>query len=233
MYCIPHPLPDPLFYWSWDPKGKTVISEKDWEQSGIPRLEVETWGGSYWLSDDYRSVESHLHTKSYDIDGKQYAQAHGYPELIWGDPHARRITELENTDSDEDLENSNQHEDSEELDESWSSISQPAYPSTSLLVDLPVECCWPTRENKILVMKPTRKNLRKSRAESEVNMPQCRKPNVNQIHQNLLPKDQPRLKSEAHFLSLTSTIFTVASQLFDLRVLHGDQARQTVTGGCA
>ncbi|KAL0061593.1 hypothetical protein AAF712_011562 [Marasmius tenuissimus] len=47
--------------------------------------------------------------------------------------------ELEDTDSDDDLENSNQHGDSEELDESCSSISQPAYPSTSLLVDLPVE----------------------------------------------------------------------------------------------
>ncbi|KAJ8075423.1 hypothetical protein PM082_019761 [Marasmius tenuissimus] len=139
MYCITHPLPDPIFYWSWDPKGKTVISELDWEQSGIPQLEVETWVGSYWEDEEYRLIKSHLHTKNYEIDGKQYAQDHGYPELIWGDPHARRIVELEDTDSDEDLENSNQYGDSEELDESCSSISQPAYPSTSLFVDLPVE----------------------------------------------------------------------------------------------
>ncbi|KAJ8075439.1 hypothetical protein PM082_019777 [Marasmius tenuissimus] len=140
MYCIPHPLSGPLFYWSWDPKGKTVISEKDWEQSRIPKLEVKMWVGSFWHTFEYNVVESHLHTKSYDIDGKQYAQDHGYPELIWGDPHAREIVELKDTDSDEDLEDSNQHGDLEELDESCSSISQPAYPSTSLSVDLPVEC---------------------------------------------------------------------------------------------
>ncbi|KAJ8075421.1 hypothetical protein PM082_019759 [Marasmius tenuissimus] len=139
MYCIPHPLPDPLFYWSWDPKGKTVISEKDWEQSGVPELEVETWVGSFWEDEEYRLIKSHLHTKNYEIDGKQYAQDHGYPELIWGDPHARRIVELEDTDSDEDFEDFSQHGDSEELDRSCSSVSQPAYPSTSLLVDLPVE----------------------------------------------------------------------------------------------
>ncbi|KAJ8075417.1 hypothetical protein PM082_019755 [Marasmius tenuissimus] len=139
MYCIPHPLPDPLFYWSWDPKGNTVISEKDWEQSGIPRLEIKTRVGSYWFDEEHRLVKSHLHTKNYEIDGKQYAQDHGYPELIWSDPHARRIVELKDTDSDEDLENSNQHGDSEELDESCSSIFQPEYPSTSSVVDLPVE----------------------------------------------------------------------------------------------
>ncbi|KAJ8075346.1 hypothetical protein PM082_019684 [Marasmius tenuissimus] len=139
MYYIPHPLPDPLFYWSWDPKGKTVISEKDWEQHGIPELEVETCAGTFWDPDEYELVENHLRKKHYEVDGKQYAQDHGYPELIWGDPHARTIIELEDTDSDEDLENSNQHGDSEELDESCSSISQPAYPSTSLFVDLPVE----------------------------------------------------------------------------------------------
>ncbi|KAJ8075344.1 hypothetical protein PM082_019682 [Marasmius tenuissimus] len=139
MYCIPHPLPDPLFYWSWDPKGKTVISEIDWEQSGIPQLEVETWVGSYWVDEEYRLIKSHLHTKNYDIDGKQYAQDHGYPELIWGDPHARRIVELKDTDSDEDFEDFSQHGDSEELDGSCCSTSQSAYSSTSLFVDLPVE----------------------------------------------------------------------------------------------
>ncbi|KAJ8075342.1 hypothetical protein PM082_019680 [Marasmius tenuissimus] len=82
---------------------------------------------------------SHLNAKNYDIDGNQYARDHGYPELIWGDPHARTIMELEDTDSDEDLENSNQHGDSEELDESCSSIFPPEYPSTSSVVDLPVE----------------------------------------------------------------------------------------------
>ncbi|KAJ8075459.1 hypothetical protein PM082_019797 [Marasmius tenuissimus] len=131
-------------HFSRDPKGKTVISEKDWEQSGIPELEVETCVGSYWEDEEYNLVESHLHTKNYDIDGKQYAQDHGYPELIWvfgsGDPYARRIVELKNTGSNEDLEDSNQHGDSEELDEFCSSISQPAYPSTSLFVDTSAGC---------------------------------------------------------------------------------------------
>ncbi|KAL0057396.1 hypothetical protein AAF712_015963 [Marasmius tenuissimus] len=139
MYYIPHPLPDPLFYWSWDPKGKTVISEKDWEQHGIPELEVETWAGSFWDPDQYELVENHLRKKHYEVDGKQYAQDHGYPELIWADPYARRIMELKDMHSDEDLEDSNQHGSSEELDEFCSSIYQPAYPSTSLFVDLPVE----------------------------------------------------------------------------------------------
>ncbi|KAL0057961.1 hypothetical protein AAF712_015381, partial [Marasmius tenuissimus] len=55
------------------------------------------------------------------------------------DPHARRIVELIDMDSDEDLEDSDQHGDLEEPDESYSSITQPAYPPTSILVDLPVE----------------------------------------------------------------------------------------------
>ncbi|KAJ8075458.1 hypothetical protein PM082_019796 [Marasmius tenuissimus] len=99
-----------------------MISKKDWEQSGIPELEVETWVASHWAHKEY-----------------ELAQDHGYPELIWGDPHARRIVELKDTDSDEDFEDLNQHGDLEELDESCSSISQPEYPSTSLFVDLPVE----------------------------------------------------------------------------------------------
>ncbi|KAK1216012.1 hypothetical protein PQX77_021362 [Marasmius sp. AFHP31] len=98
MYCIPHPLPYPLFCWSWDPKGKTVVSKEDWEQAGIPKLDVKTWLGSSW--DEYSVVASHLRKKEYAVNGKQYAQDHGYPELIWGDPRDRRIEELEDTGSD-------------------------------------------------------------------------------------------------------------------------------------
>ncbi|KAJ8075453.1 hypothetical protein PM082_019791 [Marasmius tenuissimus] len=74
-----------------------------------------------------------------DDSDDTYAHDHGYPELIRGNPHAQRIVELKDTGSNEDLENSNQHGDSEGLGKSCSSISQPAYPSTSLFVDSPVE----------------------------------------------------------------------------------------------
>ncbi|KAJ8075411.1 hypothetical protein PM082_019749 [Marasmius tenuissimus] len=160
-----------------------MISKKDWEQSRIPKLDIKMWVGSFWHTFEYNMVESHLHTKSYDIDGKQYAQDHGYPELIWGDPHAQRIVELKDMNGDEDLEDSNQHGDSEELDESCSSIPQPAYLSTSLFVDLSVERVLAhTEEKGIDVMKPPRKNLWKRHAASEDNILECRRPKFNQTH---------------------------------------------------
>ncbi|KAK1221459.1 hypothetical protein PQX77_015739, partial [Marasmius sp. AFHP31] len=141
MYCVPYPLPDQLFYWSWDPEGRTVILKEDWEQAGIPKLRIEVWVGSYWYTNDLAMVTNHLRKKNYAVDGKQYTQDHGYPELIWGDPHNQRNEELEDMDSDEDLESSDEHEDSEELgeNESCSTTSQYTSSSAFLLVALRVK----------------------------------------------------------------------------------------------
>ncbi|KAK1216011.1 hypothetical protein PQX77_021361 [Marasmius sp. AFHP31] len=140
MYCISHPLRYPLFYWSWDPEGKTMISKEEWGPAEIPALEVETRLGSYWIRSEYSLVKSYLDNKSYDVDGKQYARDHGYPELIWGDPHDRRI-ELYYTDSDEDLEDSNEHGDSQVSDKNQPcfSTSQHTSSAASSLVDPPVK----------------------------------------------------------------------------------------------
>ncbi|KAK1227828.1 hypothetical protein PQX77_009156 [Marasmius sp. AFHP31] len=140
MYCVAYPLPYPLFYWSWDPEGKTVISEEDCEQAGIPELDVEMGIGSNGVRGEYDLVEGHLRKKNYAVDGKQYAQDHGYPELICGDPHSQRIEVLETTDSNEDLKDSDQHGDSEESDEDKPCPSTPQYtsPSAFLLTNFSV-----------------------------------------------------------------------------------------------
>ncbi|KAJ8075333.1 hypothetical protein PM082_019671 [Marasmius tenuissimus] len=140
MCCISHPLSGPLFYWSWDPEGKTVISKDDWKQSGIPELEVEMCLGSHWFPNEYGWVKSHLCSTNYGVNGKQYAQDHGYPELIRGDPHNQRTEVLEDTDSNEDLRDSDENGGLEE-DESkpYSSISQHTSSLASLLVNPPVE----------------------------------------------------------------------------------------------
>ncbi|KAK1221137.1 hypothetical protein PQX77_016060, partial [Marasmius sp. AFHP31] len=87
MKCIQYPFPSPLFYWSCDPQGKQIIAEENWEEFGIPKLEIQDWVGSYWGSEEYAFVQEHLTSKNYNLDGRQYAQEHGYPELIYADPH--------------------------------------------------------------------------------------------------------------------------------------------------
>ncbi|KAL0059972.1 hypothetical protein AAF712_013243, partial [Marasmius tenuissimus] len=128
MYCVHAPLPDPPFYWTLDPEGKVTISDKDWEKYGIPELEVREWIGSFWWDDEYNIVETYLHKKGYESDGKQYARDHGYPKLIRGDPHDRRMTELEDSD-DEDLGD----------EEPSPSRSQLASPSAFSLIDTPTK----------------------------------------------------------------------------------------------
>ncbi|KAL0057119.1 hypothetical protein AAF712_016254, partial [Marasmius tenuissimus] len=121
MYCVRAPLPDPPFYWTSDPKGKVTIPKKDWEKYGIPELEVNEWTGSFWWAREYNVVKTYLHKKGYESDGKRYARDHGYPEMIRGDPHDKRMVELKDSDDDEPS----------------PSISQFTSPSTFSLVDTP------------------------------------------------------------------------------------------------
>ncbi|KAK1216338.1 hypothetical protein PQX77_021039 [Marasmius sp. AFHP31] len=101
VYCIRHPFPDSLFYWASDPEGRDVIPEESWMDHGIPEMEVKEWMGSLWSDDISQLVQNHLRDKGYGSDGKQYARDKGYPELLRGDPHDRRMVELEDSDSDE------------------------------------------------------------------------------------------------------------------------------------
>ncbi|KAK1217297.1 hypothetical protein PQX77_020035 [Marasmius sp. AFHP31] len=91
MYCLQYPIPDSLFYWCHDPEGKDIIAEEDWDKVGIPKLKVEMWVNSWWRSQDYDCVRDHLRSRNYNLDGRQYASDHGYPELIRGDPHDQRF----------------------------------------------------------------------------------------------------------------------------------------------
>ncbi|KAK1215840.1 hypothetical protein PQX77_021541, partial [Marasmius sp. AFHP31] len=124
MHCLRVPLPD-LFYWSSDPEGRVRIPKEDWRRygSGIPNLRVETRIGSRWWPSDLEVVKRHLRNKGYESNGRQYAQDHGYPELIRGDPHVKRMSELEFSDDDEPL----------------PSESQLSSPSTFSLVDTPTK----------------------------------------------------------------------------------------------
>ena len=83
MHCI-HVLTEGLFYWSLDPEGKHIVAQQDWEKYGIPSLKPEITFGSAWVNEAYESVRTHLFTKKYPLDGKQYARDHGYPELVRG-----------------------------------------------------------------------------------------------------------------------------------------------------
>ncbi|KAK1223044.1 hypothetical protein PQX77_014080 [Marasmius sp. AFHP31] len=98
IYYIQYPLVSPMFYWSFDPNGRQVIPENDWEKHGIPRLKVLSWIGSSWALGTYRVVHNHLQTRNYELDGRQYTRERGYPELIHGDPHDPSIFELEESD---------------------------------------------------------------------------------------------------------------------------------------
>ncbi|KAK1223046.1 hypothetical protein PQX77_014082 [Marasmius sp. AFHP31] len=98
IYFMRYPPVSPLFYWSFDPNGRQVIPENDWEKHGIPRLKVLSWIGSSWALGTYLAVYNHLQTRNYELDGRQYTRERGYPELIHGDPHDRRFFELEEWD---------------------------------------------------------------------------------------------------------------------------------------
>ncbi|KAJ8096016.1 hypothetical protein PM082_015237 [Marasmius tenuissimus] len=125
LYCVRHPLPQSLFYWARDRQGRNVITEEDWKEFGIPELRAREWIGSWWDKPDYTLVQSHLRTKNYDLDGRQYARDHGHPELIFADPHGTtRIQEFEDSNSDTHSETS-------------SSQSQLASPLSSSPVEAP------------------------------------------------------------------------------------------------
>ncbi|KAK1221172.1 hypothetical protein PQX77_016027 [Marasmius sp. AFHP31] len=109
MHCISYPLPESPFYWASDPKGRDVTPENDWVRYGIPELKVKTWIGSYWFPELYNVAQQHLFSKKYGSNGKQYAVDHGYPELIYGDPHERRMKEF--SDLDGELEDSKEDKD--------------------------------------------------------------------------------------------------------------------------
>ncbi|KAJ8075447.1 hypothetical protein PM082_019785 [Marasmius tenuissimus] len=233
MYYIPYPLPDQLFYWSWDPEEKTVISKKEWAQSGIPELEFKTWVGSYWYNAEYSLVKSYLCNKNYDVNGKQCAQDRGHPELIWDDSHARRIMELKDTDSNEDLEGLDQHGGSEELEgkESCSSISQPAYPSTSLLMGQPAECTMPHTKERDSCYETNAKNFVKEtfhmREQQTMLQETRRQPNTSKgATQRLTPsKHSPRLDHKVAF----STVDTVGGWDGTARVHLEERDSSTAT----
>ena len=89
LYSIRYPFPSTLFYWSFDPYGHDYIPQDQWETYGIPTLEVLTWIGTSWGCSDYEVVREHLQRKNVSLDGRQYAQYHGYPELVHGEYHPR------------------------------------------------------------------------------------------------------------------------------------------------
>ncbi|KAJ8074630.1 hypothetical protein PM082_022208 [Marasmius tenuissimus] len=105
MYSIRYPLVDPSFNWSFDPNGRQVIPEKDWEMHGLAKLEVLWWIGSCWDSSEYWAVLRHLQMKNTDLDGRRYAEERGYPELVQSGPPEQRMFDLfdskeSNTDKD-------------------------------------------------------------------------------------------------------------------------------------
>ncbi|KAK1229320.1 hypothetical protein PQX77_007627 [Marasmius sp. AFHP31] len=118
-----------------------AILENDWVRYGIPKLDVWTWIGSYWW-DEYDAVKQHLSSKKYGPNGKQYALDHGYPELIYGNPHERGMEELRDSDkevedSDKELSDSDgELEDSKE-DQHFYSGTHLTSPSTFSLINAP------------------------------------------------------------------------------------------------
>ncbi|KAK1224177.1 hypothetical protein PQX77_012929 [Marasmius sp. AFHP31] len=96
LYCVRHPLPQSQFYWAHDPQGRSIIAEEDWKKFGIPELSVKEWIGTYWTEARYTMVRELLRTRNYGLDGRKYTRDHGYPELIFADPHdTARMKELE------------------------------------------------------------------------------------------------------------------------------------------
>ncbi|KAG7091571.1 hypothetical protein E1B28_010594 [Marasmius oreades] len=99
MPCIYWPLNNRLFYWSFDRSGEKEIPEEDWEKYGIPELKVDTYIGSNWLEPYYRAFREYLSLKDYDFQsGQQFADDHGYPILVKGNPHIRAENSLERGD---------------------------------------------------------------------------------------------------------------------------------------
>ncbi|KAK1217129.1 hypothetical protein PQX77_020222 [Marasmius sp. AFHP31] len=132
LHCLRYPFPRNLFYWSYDPQGGNAIAEEDWKRFGIPELSMEEWIGTWWEEEVYDIVQDHLCSRNFDLDGKQYACEHGYPKLIFADPHSTNWVE-------------------EEFETSHIGFS-----STSSLMEEPVECtmgqqeCTPMLDNKEL-----------------------------------------------------------------------------------
>ncbi|KAK1223000.1 hypothetical protein PQX77_014120 [Marasmius sp. AFHP31] len=103
VHCIRYPLPDAPFFWCSDSNGQNIICEEDWEAYGIPQLEILTWIGSSWDYRQYETVYDHLHKRNSPLDGRQYTREHGYPELVYGDPHNPSITVIEELDTTQEI----------------------------------------------------------------------------------------------------------------------------------
>ncbi|KAK1226152.1 hypothetical protein PQX77_010877 [Marasmius sp. AFHP31] len=103
IYCMQYPLPDTPFFWCSDSNGQNVIYEEDWDTYEIPQLEILPWIGSSWYYHEYEIVHDHLRKKNYPLDGRQYAQEHGYPELVYGHPHNPGITAIEELDTTQEI----------------------------------------------------------------------------------------------------------------------------------
>ncbi|KAG7091477.1 hypothetical protein E1B28_010508 [Marasmius oreades] len=95
MPCLRWPPPR-IFYWSFDRCGRMEIPEENWEKYGIPNLKVATFVGSKRDNEDYETVVEYLQLTKYDLGGQQFANDHGYPILVKGDPHAAEIQTLRN-----------------------------------------------------------------------------------------------------------------------------------------
>ncbi|KAK1216485.1 hypothetical protein PQX77_020902 [Marasmius sp. AFHP31] len=150
-HCIHYPLPENLFYWSHDPQGRSAIVEKDWEKFGIPKLSVEEWMGAGWEECYYALVRDHLQSGDYELDGKQYARDHRYPELIHADPRDNAIEEVIYSDdsdsewsdcesSDSGLETFNSDFENSGSDREVSPSHSPPLPSPSSLAEASTQC---------------------------------------------------------------------------------------------
>ncbi|KAK1224937.1 hypothetical protein PQX77_012131 [Marasmius sp. AFHP31] len=133
VYCICYPLPDTLFFWCSDPDGQNVICEGDWDAYGIPQLEIFAWIGASWGRSKHVTVRSHLQKKSCFPDGRQYAREHGYPELVYGDPHSPSIKVIEELDTNQEIDSSSER--SENRDHSNDQGSNPGRNDNLVSVD--------------------------------------------------------------------------------------------------
>ncbi|KAK1221380.1 hypothetical protein PQX77_015811 [Marasmius sp. AFHP31] len=102
LHGILYPVIDQLIYWAINPDGKTILRQEEWDKYGIPKLAVTLLVGSFWDSHTYSVVQDRMRLKGYEpTDRRRYAQDHGYPELILSYPHAQRIVELNDSDTDQ------------------------------------------------------------------------------------------------------------------------------------
>ncbi|KAG7091559.1 hypothetical protein E1B28_010586 [Marasmius oreades] len=95
MHCLRWPLKNRLFYWSFDRRGRMEIAQEEWARYRIPNLKVKTCLGSTWVEPEYEAVQEYLRCNNYDLGGQQFANDHGYPILVKGDPHIRRKSNFE------------------------------------------------------------------------------------------------------------------------------------------